>query len=451
MRSWSDYTTRAHKPIRIEGARIIYPDQRHYMRSLFFVVSIIAIVALAITTAFDKPVAWNWGPSDASLSGCGNDGTAYCNMALGRKAPTPYRRRILTPLLVSLMPNTVLASARFRIFNLICLAILASLTVVLTRRIVKNDGINPRRIKWGSLLAVPLIFLLPQLGLRWTIFYPALVDPLANTIGLTWLILLTDKRRWVSCLAPAAAFLTGIAREQWIPVGMAACAVMLIRDHSKKGSLGAGVFNLAGFFLSLILITFVDQDPNSINSWEIQFTRGLELFREHFFTAIGLQSVLWQTIFALGVFPLFVISWRFIKINAKPPPSKLTSLELYAIIIIAGHWLLAVIGTNDMHRIISSGAPCMIALVLAKAIRNPKWEGDFTWAILISTVLWNPGPPFLDGSLDNYHLIFSPVFLEGQLPLRFQRDLLRLLALTTLWIILKSKPMLVLSRDRGAP
>ena len=406
---------------------------------------------MGITLWLDVPVRWNFGLEDPVLAGCGNDGAAYCNMALGRYASNPYARRILTPLVVSWMPSWISLPWRFRVLNLICLFMTSIFTVLLTRRLCENRSVEADRLRWGAWIAGFLLLLLPQVGFRWVNFYPTLVDPLANLLGLAWLLLLFSRHSYPVYLAPLVLFFAGITRESWIPVGVVSCLALLFTKPpaALRVALLGNLIATMGAFMVIARFDTIATHQSLVETtwwtpWSIQVSRGFELLDQHFLTATGLQSTLWQSIFAFGFLPflLWFALFRtgekqsFFKMDSENPSHRLVSMCVSVLVL---SWILAVAGGNDMHRIMSAAAPGLLAMIVATVICNPSLEIDFLWLFAASVVFWNPTSPILDGTLDNYHYVFSPIFIDGETGPRLERDSLRAFPILCLWLFFRRR------------
>lgn len=410
------------------------------LKSLF--VTFLGICAIFWTLRFDQPVSWNFGNFEPEIAGCGNDGTAYCNMARGLWAPSPYSRRILVPMIASAMPQTLPLPLRFKIINLAALLMIMVLTFFLTHRLSIDAASDNHRARWGALLAALILTLLPQFGFRWINFYPALVDTVANLLGLCWIMMIFARRSHLTMLAPVALLFASITRESWIPVGIISSFALFLAEPSSRLRMVA-FLNLFSAIMSLVIIHHFDTVPagyspivnSTWSAWTHQLYRAGELIHDHLFTSIGLQSTIWQTIFALGFLPWILIKGIRSFCIQLTPHSDTQRLVWFCLGVAGLNWTLGVVGTNDIHRITSASAPGIIAVIVAIVIQNPKLDSLLYWTLLISLAFWNPLSPLLDGTLDNYHVVFAPIFIEGETTPRLIRDLTRVLPLVAVWQI----------------
>ena len=253
------------------------------------------VVAVAIFTALaNNSIAVNHGCSYG-------DGESYCAMARGHPGYVPFSRRLLAPAVVRIMHVGSL-TGRFRLLDLVSLAVAAWFTAALTKRLAAHRGVKARAQSAGALVAASVVLLSP-FAIRTAVFNPVNTDQLALALGLVWLVLATSpspSRRWWAVPAAAAAVLT---REAWVvPVVAGALASMAMRPRAFRAVAAQVVVAIAAAVVALTRPGI----PLGTN------TGGLAraLVHIHLGSISGLAGVAWALLFAFGIVPLLFFTRR---------------------------------------------------------------------------------------------------------------------------------------------
>lgn len=189
-----------------------------------------SVIVLAASVALAVPWQLLTARGLVANAGCGFDGLNYCEMFDGHSVPLPYERRILAPMLASLLsPNAVLG---FRVLSL--LSLLA--VIVLVGIIVFGRDLPTGPTATASVgVAVFAVVSLNRNLLHLLLSYPVLTDFLAFALLLLALLatLRAGNNFWWTVLAALAGILAPLARETMgIPlIGAALTALLMQRGR----------------------------------------------------------------------------------------------------------------------------------------------------------------------------------------------------------------------------
>jgi hypothetical protein len=211
-------------------------------------------------------------------NGLGWDGVVYANMAEHpRQIPeapmsSPYRLRVMLPLLVHYAGPFTTVADNFWLFNLIFSTLYSIGVYVLAGLAFPASHSISRMFMWFILNAGE------QGPIRTTFFYPALTDTLANLLLLVLLaVVLLAKRRLLSAIVIAIIFLVGVLTRESFGVNLGLLVLVSLIEIRRDGTRFRVLLHLssprwlrvaAGIVGTALAVLYIHY------GWHMQFTTG---------------------------------------------------------------------------------------------------------------------------------------------------------------------------------
>lgn len=335
--------------------------------------------------------------------GCAyGDGISYCAMARGHEGYLPFAHRPLLPLVVRVLHFGSLP-ARFRLVDLVSMAVIAWLTALLTRRLAAARGVAGRARTAGGAFAGALVLLSPEV-MHITFWNPVGTDQAALALGLTWLVLATSPsppRRWWAAPAAAAAVLT---REAWaLPIMAGAVATLALTPRATRQVVAQLVVTVGAAGVAMTR-PGIPYDPDIARTVRI-------MIRIHFGSGgRGFADLVWALLFTVGVLPALLWT-RSSPGDAAARDRSRPLIDVLAVVAVI-HLLEAVVGGATASRLALPVVPLLLSVVVAWSLDGRFEAPRLALAALGTVLVWQPFF-VLTGSQDRYFRYCCPQFSGG--------------------------------------
>ena len=370
-----------------------------------FAAAVAIIGVIAVGAVVGSPAKWN--------GGCGDDGRFYCQLTEGKVVPQPYNQRVLVPWLVHLIAGRGGLPGGFFLVNLFSLIAIAAATWVLTRRVAIGLGASIGRQKAAAATAAALALAAPM-ALRFTAFYPTLVDHPALALELLWLVAITHPRSWVGIAGGVLPALAILARES--SIGTIAIVAGPLIFISRRHRLVA----LSSLAVCIPALALVLSRPALHSLSFLPFIRKniIALFT----VRVAATNLVWATMITFGLLP-WIVTRAHVSLRAALRDEHTAPLIVALIAAILAPFVIVVLAGADVARYLYPAIPPTLALALGAAASEPKLDPLVGGATAATLVLARPFQ-VLDGSRLAYFQSFSPYYLrENRVYHRFIADL----------------------------
>ncbi|MDP9325727.1 MAG: hypothetical protein M3O87_04225 [Candidatus Dormibacteraeota bacterium] len=331
-------------------------------------------------------------PDISQCAAC--DGNEYLKMVDGSPVPSPRGRRILLPILIGLLhldhDGQVTA---FLVVNMAAILLVAVGTGAIVWIASRRAGIEPRRAATAAIVAGAVFLVLPM-GLRWTWYYPVLVDPFAIALVIGWLLLSISRSsslRWAGVAVAAAAVL---AREPAIIVLPAAALTQLYYSRDRRAQLPLAAATILAVALGAVVTSLVPV-TGDLRGNPLVFAASWGVIR--IIDPAFRGDLAWSLLVGFGFLPLLWLRRpRSLQAVIEADVSNGPPLLMPLVTLLVVGTLVSIVGGAETQRYLLAASPFALALVMIHVAQNPALDIELAVLLAASFLAWQPFTSLLD-------------------------------------------------------